>query len=221
ATIYIKFEYTKGTITEVPEYVGKQALKENKSVPILEKTESNDAYEVSIMNPGLLGIELMKTVENELKPDSENALITFIRPEKFIKDVPFGIWGEDGYLGTLRGNTYFRVSVKPGKHIFVAKSEKYSVVEADVEAGKEYYIQLKAKVGMFLAGVQMMPVNKVTKDIELQGWLKSSTEITFDRELVTDDVVSLMERARPILDDVLKKVEKGEIKPVKLSVEIR
>lgn len=218
-TVYLVLDYTSGNFTSVAPYVGETLLKKTKNVPILDKTEGNDGYEFSVINPGHLGIELMKKAEETIQPDSEYAVITFIRPEEFIKNVPFGIWGEEGYLGTLRGHTYFKVKVKPGKHLFITKSEKFSVVEADVEAGKEYYIQFKTKVGMYLANTQLLPVKKETKADTLRKWLDESTEITFDQNSLTDELKTVMDWGKAITGEIFTKANEGKIEVQKLLIE--
>lgn len=215
-TIYLLYDYTKGTITQVAQYVGEQLVKDTNIVPILEKTEPNDAYEFSLINPGFFDIELMKKAEEIMTPDSDNAVITFIRPEEFLKNVPFGVWSEDGYLGTLRGHTYLQIKVKPGKHLFIGKSEGFSVLEANVEAGKNYYIQFKSGIGKYLARIQLLPVKKETDDKTIQKWLESSTHVTYNQNSVTSDLQTVLDKAKIIIDEAFQKAEKGEIKTEKL-----
>jgi hypothetical protein len=218
-TVYLLYKYTKGTITLVTPEDGEKLVMKGKNVPVLEKSEPNDAYEFSLMNLDFLGTELMKKTEETIEPDSDNAVITFIRPGEFIKNAPFGIWSEAGYLGTLKGQTYFQIKVKPGKHFFIGKSEKFSVVEAEVAAGKKYYIEFKAKMGWFLAAIELLPVKKETEAKTLQKWLEGSTLVTCDQNIVTDELKAVMEKTKVVIAAVLKEVENGEIEPGKLLVE--
>jgi hypothetical protein len=218
-TVYLSFDYAKGTITQVLPYVGEVFIKSNKFEPLLEEPGPNDGYEIGIFNPGLFGIDCM--VKNEVLsvPDADNGVITFIRTGNLFKTTPLSIWSQDGFLGSLIGNTYLQIKVKPGKHYFIGKGSDYSVIEAEVEAGKNYYIELKSLTGWRFAKVQLLSVNKDIADSTLQQWLESSVPICCDNDRAIDELEVFNIRTKAVIDGVLKKVETGEIETNKLLLE--
>jgi hypothetical protein len=216
-TVYLLYKITKGTITEVTPDVGEKYLAKTKEALLNEEANPNDAYEFSLINPGFFGEELMKSTRETINPDSEEAVITFTRPGSLFKIAPFGIWDEDGYLGTLKAKTYFQVKVKPGKHFFIGKARDFSVVEADVEAGKQYYIEFKASMSWLFANIKLEPIKKGEDDI-LPELLKGSL-VTYDESKVSDNLKALMDKSKVVVDGVLKKVANGEIEASKLSIE--
>jgi hypothetical protein len=217
--IYLLYDYVKGIITPVEEYIGEVLVKGTKYEPLLENTRPSDAYEYSIFNPGVFKIENMKIAKETLSPDSENAVITFIRPDTLAGSIPFGIWSEDGYLGTLIKQTYFQVKVKPGKHFFMAKSTRFSVLEAEVEAGKNYYIKLDVKGGWTMANAKLLPI-KLETDETLQAWLKKSVLITYDQNNeASAELELIIDKAKVVIEEVLDKVASGEIETGKLLLD--
>jgi hypothetical protein len=218
-TVYLLFGYMNGLIYPIEPYIGEELIKECKNVPLLEKPGPNDGYQFILMNPGFFGFEVMKKMVETINPDSDNAIVTFFRSDGSVTANLFGIWDEDGYLGSLRGHIFFQIKVKPGKHYFIAKSEKLSVVEADVEAGKSYYIQLKTGTNSYYSSIQLLPIKKDIDDKTLQNWLDHSTCATYDQSRLTDDLKAVMDRTKMVTDDIIKKIEKGEIETGKLLIE--
>lgn len=217
-TVYLSLNYALGTFTHVKD-IGKQLVEKSKEVPILSTSEPNDGYEISLMNPCIFDVQLMKQTEEMLTPDGENAVITFYRQGGPFRNILIGIWSEDEYLGTLKGLTSFQVKVKPGKHYFIAKSDQYAVVEANVEAGKNYYIEMKTGLGKFAMEVKLLPVSKETAENKLQKNLKGLASVTFDPSSLTDDLKVVMEKAKILIGENLEKVENNEIQAQKLLPE--
>ena len=76
---------------------------------------------------------------------------------KLISQVPFDIWNQDGYVGGLSGGQYFQVKLPAGKHTFSSLSERYSILEANLEAGKTYDVELYVGMGWNQAHIKLLP----------------------------------------------------------------
>lgn len=92
--------------------------------------------------------------------DSNMAMVTFIRSGMVGKAIQFGIWDSDEWIGVLASNSYIQYQAAAGKHLFMARAENWSCVEADLEAGKNYFLIVKPRMGVWKARVAMDPVNK-------------------------------------------------------------
>ncbi len=93
--------------------------------------------------------EKPKLPRADLQPDK--ALVYVMRPAFAGFAVPMYFFANDQFLGVNHGNEYFWVYLPPGRYIFWSKSENVNVVEADVEAGKTYYLRQKTVPGWIKA----------------------------------------------------------------------
>jgi hypothetical protein len=75
-------------------------------------------------------------------PNPETARVVFFRPaEGFLSAYHIGIYDENQLIGILPSTSYFTYDAQPGKHIFGSLYFfKIDFLEADIEAGKTYYV---------------------------------------------------------------------------------
>ncbi len=92
--------------------------------------------------------------------DSNTALVTFIRPAFVGTAIQFRMWDSEKFIGHLSSQSYIQYKTTPGKHLFLARSENWSCVEAELEGGKSYFIIGKVRMGLLKARVALDPVNK-------------------------------------------------------------
>ncbi|SHG87472.1 hypothetical protein [Winogradskyella jejuensis] len=108
------------------------------------------------------------------KPSEGKAMVYIMRSNDLGGAMNFRVYDKDLFLGALPSRAYFTYECDPGEHLFWAASENRDYVEANLEAGKTYVIDLRAKMGMFIAAVGVEPytpnnkrhvkrVNKVLK----------------------------------------------------------
>lgn len=102
----------------------------------------------------------MKPAESMLAPTSEKALVRFMRPSGFGYAINFNIWDGDKVIGNSVAKSQFDYLASPGKHLFVATAENKTFLEADLEAGKTYYILTQVMMGMWKARVGFVPVTQ-------------------------------------------------------------
>ena len=105
------------------------------------------------------GSSMMTRVARMDAPSDGYALVSFVRPSVFGGAIKFGLWDSDKFIGILTAKSVVQYKVKPGKHLFIARAENWSYVEADLAAGKHYVIVGRVFPGVWKARVGMDPAN--------------------------------------------------------------
>lgn len=80
--------------------------------------------------------------------------------------VKFSIYDGDIFLGKLGAKKHFAYECDPGEHVFIAKGENTFYVDANLEEGKTYVMDLKIKVGIISARVSLNPIGQSNKKFE-------------------------------------------------------
>lgn len=99
-------------------------------------------------------------------PSPEKALVYFMRPSGMAFAVNFQIWDSDRFVGLSQAKSYFAYECDPGKHLFLGIAENRVAIEADLVAGKSYYIGTNVRMGAWKARMDFTPV---TQGSELWG----------------------------------------------------
>lgn len=102
------------------------------------------------------------------KPNEGKCMVYIARRETAAAMIKFAIYDGDLPLGKLGARKYFAYECDPGQHAFIAKSENTVYVDANLEAGKTYVLNIKAKMGVVYARVGIVPLCKGTKKFEKQ-----------------------------------------------------
>lgn len=102
----------------------------------------------------------MKSTETMLSPTKEKALLRFMRPSGFGFAINFNVWDGENVIGNSVAKSQFDYLADPGKHLFIAVSENKVFLEADLEAGKTYYVITRIYPGGWRARVAFVAVNK-------------------------------------------------------------
>lgn len=129
---------------------------------------------------------------------ADKAVVYFVRPSAMGFAINFTYFDSLQVIGRFNGPKYIRYECEPGKHLFWARSENKDFVEADIEAGKIYFIEALVKMGAIKAGVELSPVDpKDTKKMEriLKLMSKKPSESFTKEQLETetksfDDVIA-------------------------------
>jgi hypothetical protein len=212
-TVFLSVDYTTGKMVELDRDMGISMVMQTKEAKDIDELRPNDAYDNLLANPSLLGFPVMKAAETPILPDAETAVINFYRMETLIGQVPFDIWSQDGYVGSTLGGTYFQVRVQPGKHTFVSLSERYSVLEAQVEAGKEYIVEFDVDMGWNQAHVQLLPIDANKEAKTIKKWQAKAKLMTVDGDVVAqDEFKQRTDKAIEYLGKQFHKIDAGELK---------
>lgn len=118
-------------------------------------------------------------------PDGK-AVIYFVRPSSTGFAVNFSYFDSTKLIGKFNGPRYIRYECEPGNHIFWVRAENRDYVEADVEAGRIYFIEAIPRMGAIKAAVQLIPLDlKNQKEMKkvMELLVKKPSESFTDSEL--------------------------------------
>lgn len=90
---------------------------------------------------------------------ADKAVVYFTRTSSMGFAINFSYFDSTTLIGVFNGPKYIRYECEPGRHIFWARSENKDFVEAELEAGKVYFIEAIATMGAVKAGVDLVPVD--------------------------------------------------------------
>ena len=92
------------------------------------------------------------TLAQDIPPAPENkAVVYFVRTSSLGFAINFSYFDSATLIGKANGANYFRYECEPGHHLFWVRSENRDYVEADVEAGKIYFIEAIPQMGAMKA----------------------------------------------------------------------
>ena len=102
----------------------------------------------------------MKPLDRLSTPTNDKALVRFMRPSGFGFAVNFNILDGEKVIGNSVAKSQFDYLAAPGKHLFVGTAENKVFLDADLNAGKTYYVITRIYPGAWYARVAFVPVNK-------------------------------------------------------------
>jgi len=105
-----------------------------------------------------------------------SATVVFVRPSGYASGIKTTILDEHGtFLGDSLPESQFSVAVPAGKHLFVSWAENTGALQADLAAGKTYYVEVAPRMGAFSARVHLLAITPRSKSWEkLPEWLRES-----------------------------------------------
>ncbi|HWU52118.1 MAG TPA: hypothetical protein VN153_04815 [Tahibacter sp.] len=106
----------------------------------------------------------MTRVERGLSPSPDSAVIVFLRPSGYGGGVQSSVYdvsrsGGQEFIGIVSGGTKIAHAVAPGKYLFMVIGENADFMDAEVEAGKTYYVLVAPRMGMFKARFSLLPIH--------------------------------------------------------------
>lgn len=93
-------------------------------------------------------------------PPPDKALVYVMRPSGFGFAINFQIYDRYNLIGLSQAKSYFAYACDPGKHLFIGIAENKRAVDADLEAGKSYYIITGVHMGALKARMSFVPVTR-------------------------------------------------------------
>jgi hypothetical protein len=90
---------------------------------------------------------------------AEKAVIYFVRPSSLGFAINFSYFDSTKLIGKFNGPKYIRYECDPGNHLFWARSENKDFIEAEVEAGRIYFIEAIPRMGALKAAIELIPLN--------------------------------------------------------------
>lgn len=104
-----------------------------------------------------------QNIESALE-DKSTVYFTRAKPSGFL--INFTYFDGEKSIGKFNGLKYMKYECKPGKHLFWARSENKSFVEANLKAGETYIIDVIPRMGALKPSVKLVPVDK--KDYKMK-----------------------------------------------------
>ncbi|MDX1315030.1 MAG: hypothetical protein R3356_05960, partial [Eudoraea sp.] len=89
---------------------------------------------------------------------NDKATVYFTRASGLGALINFTYFDGEKAIGKFNGPKYMKYECDPGKHLFWARSENKSFVEAELQAGKVYLIDVLPRMGGLKASVKLVPV---------------------------------------------------------------
>ncbi len=215
ATLYAMVNYNSADPAKLAEFIekdlGQTVVMKTKAVEPLQNKKNNDAYDNQLLNPGYLAYPIMIESSEEITADENHAVVRFYRPGKLIANCAFDVWNQNCYLGSTRGGSYFSVKLKPGHHVFIALSERYSIVEAELAAGKEYAIQLGVGMGWNQAHIKLLPIDLRSNQDLVKKWKESLKSTVVNQDTVeSDPIAKRIEMGLSYMENTRKAVVNGD-----------
>ncbi|MHC4958811.1 MAG: hypothetical protein ACYTGN_10590 [Planctomycetota bacterium] len=113
------------------------------------------------------------------------ATIVFVRPSGFGYAITFTVLDAEGnFVGQMPAKGHVVHHVPPGSHRFLIWGENTAVMESTVEAGKVYYVEVDAAMGMWAARAHLLPVRRGTDEWdEAEEWVEDTAQWDVTPEL--------------------------------------
>ncbi len=132
---------------------------------------------------GCGSVNFMRKAEpNEIlsAPPAGKALVNFHRPSNFGGAVDLPIFDREKLIGNCEGNCRFQYVCDPGEHIFIARREQVTVIQADLLSGKTYDIVVDIGMGWIQANIKLAPITRSEERRKLvEAWESSERVIVF------------------------------------------
>lgn len=101
-----------------------------------------------------------------VKPSDGKCMVYIARRNTGAILLKFSIYDGETFLGKLGDNKYYAYECDPGFHVFIARSENTSYMEAELEAGRTYVIDVYTKMGVAITRVGLSSLNVGHKKYE-------------------------------------------------------
>ncbi|QBA64618.1 hypothetical protein [Muriicola soli] len=159
----------------------------------------------------LLLIVLIQSTLAFAQPPAETSTVYFTRANALGALINFTYFDGEEAIGKFNGLGYFVYECEPGKHLFWARSENKSFVEADLKAGGTYLIDVVPKMGGLKASVRLIPVNvsdyKMKRIQKLVTRQEAKTFTEEELEEIQTDMAEVIARG---MENYEKMQEKGK-----------
>ncbi len=139
---------------------------------------------------------------------SDLATIVFIRPSGAAAGIVVTVLDEKGrFIGDALASSYFVRRVDPGEHTFISWAENTGALQANLDAGKVYFVEVELKFGVLSPRAHLKALTPRTERwSEREAWLSDSVELEVDERRGQDyldarsaDVEERVRRAKDAL----------------------
>jgi hypothetical protein len=144
---------------------------------------------------------------------SDKAVVYFTRTSSLGLAINFSYFDSTKLIGLFNGPKYIRYECEPGRHLFWARSENRDFIEAEVEAGKIYFIQAFVNMGAIKAGVDLEPVdpNDIRMMKKIFKLLDKKSSMSFTEEELQSETARLQNAISRGIEKYNEEKNRGKI----------
>jgi hypothetical protein len=140
-------------------------------------------------------------------PAPDRALVYFMRPSGFGFAINFQIWDSDRFIGLSQAKSYFAYECDPGRHLFIGMAENKRGVEADLEAGRSYFVITQVRMGGWRARMAFIPVTRGSEFWDKVGQYKAELNFIMPKQ---DEVAKWEDTKRSEVQEIISYLETPE-----------
>ena len=97
------------------------------------------------------------------QPTSDKALVVFMRPSRYGGGIQASVYdtrgGSSEFIGIVSAKTKVGYLANPGQHLFMVIGENADFLNADLRAGKTYYVLVSPRMGAWKARFSLLPIH--------------------------------------------------------------
>lgn len=97
------------------------------------------------------------------QPTSDKALVVFMRPSRYGGGIQASVYdtrnGSNDFIGIVSAKTKIGYLATPGQHLFMVIGENADFMNADLQAGKTYYVLVSPRMGAWKARFSLLPIH--------------------------------------------------------------
>ena len=131
---------------------------------------------ISVMMIGCAAPNMKFSVPSSATIDqpADKALIYFIRPSNLGYKINAAVYDDKDFIGFVPYNQKLPYFAEPGKHLFMVVSEAADFINAELMAGRTYYIEVAPRMGMWRARFSLAPItNADLKTERVKKWIST------------------------------------------------
>jgi hypothetical protein len=127
---------------------------------------------------------MQATPENAITkaPPPGKALIYFMRTSQYGGVMPADLYDGETYVGSITFGEHIAYPATPGQHLFMVVGETAEFMPSELLAGKTYYANVGAHMGMWKARFHFSPQNGNLPQGELNSALNAGRQVVLTEE---------------------------------------
>jgi hypothetical protein len=108
---------------------------------------------------------------SELRPAAGKALVIFLRPEERAGETQAVVYDGTQFIGVVWEFWAVGYQADPGEHRFMVISEAADFMDADLVAGRTYYVEVRPRLGAWRARFSLRPLSATANARDIAGWV--------------------------------------------------
>ncbi len=149
---------------------------------------------------------------------SDAATVVFLRTGFTGSAIEAAVYyDDDRFAGIVMRHDRVTLHLPPGQHRFTVISEAADFLDADLAAGKEYFVLVTPRMGVWYARFSLRPVTPGGRHWDdLPGWLRKSKPVAPNAKgeaWARENAASVREKQAEYLPKWLRKTQRPTLRP--------